>query len=303
MKPLIYFFCACLLFAAPPLLAADNINFSHIHGLSFAADGKRILLASQSGISAYQDGHWYQLAVVKHAYASFTLSHDAMYSSGRPLPESGSTTVYGLKKSTDNGRVWHPLGVAGKTDFPVLAAGYYSDTIYVLNVTASQAMPLHGIYYTLNDGRIWNYAPARFAPEPLSLAAHPRQSGIVAIGSRRGVFLSMDHARSFKALDERSKVYALWFDFDGRHLIYAGDGNGNRLLRVDIYTGISSTINTPSLADDAIAYICQNPLAQEQLAIATLRRNVFISADAGSTWQKIADQGRPVTTMAPEPDQ
>jgi hypothetical protein len=63
---------------------------------------------------------------------------------------------------------------------------------------------------------------------------------------------------------------------------------------VDIETGMRSMINIPIMNNDAIAYISQNPVDQRQLAIATFNRCVFISSDAGETWQKIADQGRAI---------
>ena len=291
MKTILSLICAYLLFTVTPLLA-DDVELVHIHGLNFDAQGKRILIPAHFGIAVYQNGHWSKLAGPEHDYMGFTVTHDAMYTSGHPAMDSKLKNPFGLKKSINDGGTWKTIGMEGEADFHVMAAGYFSDAIYVLNIMPNRSMPLRGIYYTLNDGNIWNHAQARFAPEPVALAVHPRQSGIVAIGSREGLFLSRDHARSFKPLDDSREVYAICFDFDNSHLFYAGYDIGSSLIRVDILTGMRSTINTPNMSDDAIAYISQNPVDQRHLAIATFNRDVYISPDAGETWQKIAAQGR-----------
>jgi len=295
MKQFITLLCLFLLSTVTPLYA-DDVELIHVHGLNYDAQGKRLLIPAHFGIAVYQGGHWHKLAGPEHDYMGFTITHDAMYTSGHPAEDSTLINPFGLKKSTDNGFTWKTLGMEGEADFHVMAAGYYSDAIFVLNMMPNRSMPLRGIYYTLNDGHIWNYAQARFAPEPVALAVHPRQSGIIAIGSREGLFLSRDHAHSFKALDNSREVYAIWFDFDNSHLIYAGYDIGASLIRVDMDTGKRNTIRTPNMNDDAIAYISQNPVDQQQLAIATFNRNVFISPDAGATWQQIADQGQTIET-------
>ena len=38
-------------------------------------------------------------------------------------------------------------------------------------------------------------------------------------------------------------------------------------------------------------YIAQNPVNMQELAIATYKRAVYISADHGRTWTQIAKQG------------
>ena len=291
MKVLVSLLWSFLLFFVTPH-QAGALELVHIHGLNFDAQGKRLLIPAHFGIAVYQSGRWYKLAGPEHDYMGFTVTHDAFYTSGHPVSGSTLKNPFGLKKSSNDGHAWAALDMEGEADFHIMAAGYYSDAIYVLNMIPNHSLPLRGIYYTLNDGNIWNYAAARFAPEPLALAVHPRQSGIVAIGAREGLFLSRDHARSFKLLDDSREIYAIWFDFDNRHLIYAGYDIGPGLTRMDIETGERSTINTPNMHDDAIAYICQNPVDQRQLAIATFNRDVYISTDAGDTWQKIAAQGR-----------
>lgn len=42
---------------------------------------------------------------------------------------------------------------------------------------------------------------------------------------------------------------------------------------------------------DAVAYIAQNPVSRSEYAIATLRRDVYLSKDGGRKWTTIAQDG------------
>ena len=53
------------------------------------------------------------------------------------------------------------------------------------------------------------------------------------------------------------------------------------------------SVPIPSLTDDAVAYIAQNPKRRDEFAIATFKRDVFVSKDAGRTWEAIALKGEP----------
>jgi hypothetical protein len=271
---------------------AGALELGHIHGLGFAARGERLLLATDSGIAAYKSGNWYQLPGPPLTVTAFTLTADALYLSARPVTETNRRGSLALQKSRNDGASWQSLGIATDMAFHVMAAGYDKNIIYVLNPKPNRTLALRGLYYTLNDGNIWHYAQARNAPQPLSLAVHPQRSGIVAVGAREGLFLSTDHGHSFTALDRRRQIYAICFDFDGDHLLYAGQHVTPALIRLDIHNGGRSPVHTPALGNDTIAYIAQNPLDRQQLAIATFNRDVYLSDDGGETWQKIAARGR-----------
>jgi len=295
-KLLIHLFYVSILLLAIPV-QADNVELVHIHGMSFDTHGKRLLIPSHFGIAVYQAGHWKKLAGPEHDYMGFTVTDNALYTSGHPAVGSKLPNPFGLKKSHSNTMTWKTLGMEGEADFHVMAAGYHNNAIYVLNMIPNRTLPLRGIYYTLNDGNMWNYAQARFAPEPVSLAVHPRRSGIVAIGSREGLFLSRDHAQNFKSLDSSREIFAVCFEFDNRHLLYAGYDIGPSLIRLEIETGKRTTIHIPALENDAVGYIAQNPVDQKQLAIATFNRDVYLTSDSGQSWRKIADLGRVMETV------
>ena len=56
--------------------------------------------------------------------------------------------------------------------------------------------------------------------------------------------------------------------------------------------GRLAQIQLPPLAEDAVAYIAQNPARRSEYAIATYKRSVYLSQDDGKSWRRIADSGR-----------
>jgi hypothetical protein len=85
---------------------------------------------------------------------------------------------------------------------------------------------------------------------------------------------------------------AAHFELDGRHLWYGAFDGQPILARVALEGGVAGKVALPPLARDAVAYIAQNPARRDELAIATFRRNVYVSADRGRNWRQIATEGQ-----------
>ena len=62
-------------------------------------------------------------------------------------------------------------------------------------------------------------------------------------------------------------------------------------MRVQLQGGAKTAAALPPLERDAVAYIAQNPANTTEYAIATFERSVYISKDAGKTWNQIANRG------------
>jgi hypothetical protein len=52
------------------------------------------------------------------------------------------------------------------------------------------------------------------------------------------------------------------------------------------------------LGEDAVSFIAQNPVRTSEMAIATFKKSIFISQNAGKSWSRIADQGATVADPA-----
>src|SRR6267143_272835 len=208
---------AAALAAAP--VRADLLT--HVHGLAYSADGKRLMIPSHHGLAIYENGKWSKAPGPGHDYMGFAATAHGVYSSGHPAPGSGLVNPFGLIRSRDGGKTWDKLGLEGESDFHLLATGWNTNAIYVWNPAPSSRMKRPGLHYTLDDGASWK--PARssgLGGDPRALAVHPDDAAIAAAATSGGVFLSRDSGERFVRLAGGAEGVSVHFDLDGRTLWY-----------------------------------------------------------------------------------
>lgn len=269
------------------------VTLMHVHGLAFSPDGQRLSIPSHQGLAVYNAGHWSKAAGPEHDYMGYAVTRRATYSSGHPAPGSGLTNPFGLIKSTDDGRTWQQLGLQGEADFHLLAAGFDNGAIYVFNGHPNSRMSTPGLYFSLNEGVDWQPAAAQgIAGEPIALAVHPTDSKTVALATSTGVYLSHDAGQSFQALSQGEQAVGLAFSVDGKSLWFGSYSNAAKLSKVELATGQVTPLSMPELQEDAAAYLVQNPTLPQEWAMATFKRNVYLSKDGGRSWNAIAQAGK-----------
>lgn len=277
--------------ASTSAASAEKVELMHVHGLVYTPDGTKILIPSHHGLAVFDGSAWSKAAGPQHDYMGFSATKDAIYSSGHPAPDAGLVNPFGVIKSTDGGRNWQKLGFEGESDFHLLATGYRSNAVYVVNAHPNSKMKEPGIYTTRNDGFSWQCAQARgLQGSPVALAVHPSNPRLVAAGTDQGLYLSQDAGDSFERV-AASGVSAVHFDLSERHLWFGTIDGQPGLKRFDLGTRQASEIGLPAMQKDAVAYIAQNPQRQSEYAIATFRRSVYLSQDEGKTWKQIAENG------------
>jgi photosystem II stability/assembly factor-like uncharacterized protein len=282
---------AAVAVAAPSVDAQTVLFHDHGHGLSFSSDGKALLAPSHRGLAVYEDGAWWEASGPIQGFSGFSVAERAIYSSGHSRPGVAAAGSAGLIRSTDGGRTWQPLALAGEADFHLLAAGYRSNAVYVLNTRPNSAMPGHGLYVTHDEGKSWRSAAGRgFEGEIHGLAAHPREADTVAAGTGRGLFLSQDGAASFRRLDGREPATAVAFDFDGKRVRYAR-ALSNEVVESALDGRQRRALRLPRLRGDYVTCLAQNPKDERVLAFATRRRDVYLTSDGGRCWRQIAKGG------------
>lgn len=293
LRPIFAIASTLLLATLAAIPAHAAVTLTHVHGLSYSADGKQLVIPSHNGLAVFADGRWTKAAGPAHDYMGFSATRDALYSSGHPAPGSGLTNPFGLIKSRDGGKTWEKLGLEGESDFHTLATSYGTNAVYVVNHQPNSRMRQPGIYYTLADGLKWQRADARGLRAKLNaLAVHPADAKVVAAGADDGLYLSRDSAASFAPLVSGTRVLAQTFDLDGQHLWFSAYEGKPTLAKIALRTGAKPENQPlPVLANDAVAYIAQNPVRRDEMAIATFNRSVFVSQDQGRTWKQIAKEG------------
>ena len=279
--------------ASTQVRAGEPVTLTHVHGLSYSVDGKQIMIPSHNGLAIFKNGRWSKNAGPAHDYMGFSATRDTLYSSGHPAPGSNMTNPFGLIKSRDGGKTWQKLGLDGESDFHALATSYGTNAVYVINHGPNSRMSKAGIYHTRNDGLQWTHAAAGgLGGEITSLAVHPSDADVVAVGTADGLYLSRDSAKNFKLLAGGKRVLAETFDLDGQHLWFSTHADKAALARIALKAGAKAEeLPIPALIEDAVAYIAQNPAQRNEIVIATFKRNVFLSKDQGQTWAQIAKNG------------
>lgn len=280
--------------------AAAGVALTHVHGLTYAADRATLLVPSHHGLAVYSSGQWSKAPGPEHDYMGFTGTRNALYSSGHPAPGSGLKNPFGLIKSTDGGKSWKQLVLQGESDFHTLAASYGTNAVYVVNSQTNSQMETQGVYFTTNDGEKWQRVEAAgLAGRVHGLAVHPSDSATVAAAADQGLFLSKDAGASFKPVASGKRVLAATFTFNGNDLWWSGYDGGPTLSVLDLRSGEKlRTVNLPNLGEDAVSFIAQNPVRTSEMAIATFKKSIFISKNAGKSWVRIADQGKTVADPA-----
>lgn len=287
--------------AAAPLLlavmragaAANPLLFhEHGHGLAFSADGKVLFAPTRAGLAAYEDHVWWEAGGPPAGFSGFSVTERAIYASGHASSDALSTTAAGLMRSIDGGRTWEALALGGLVDFPLLAAGYRSGAIYVLNVRPNQTMAVPGLFLTRDEGKTWSQAPARgLSGEIHALAAHPRDAAILAVGTNSGLYVSHDAAGRFLQFERRGPVTAVAFDSTGERLLYA-KALSNEIFEQALAGSGRHTRRAPVAPGDYLTCLAQNPADARVLAFATRRRDVYLTRDGGQTWNRIAREGK-----------
>jgi len=125
--------------------AQAGVTLTHVHGLAYSADGKRLMIPSHHGLAVYENGKWSKAPGPQHDYMGFSATAKNLYSSGHPAPGSGMVNPFGLIRSKDGGKIWDKLGLEGETDFHLLATSWNTNAIYVWNPAPSSRMRQRGL--------------------------------------------------------------------------------------------------------------------------------------------------------------
>lgn len=270
----------------------NAVEFMHIHGLGITNDGEEIYVPAHDGLKVYKDGGWSNAPGEKHDYMGFSMVDDGFYSSGHPGPGSKLENPFGVVKTTDMGRNLEILDLYKEIDFHGMAVGYNSHAIYVLNPEVNSRMDETGLYYSLDDTQTWTKSKMEGITGQLSsIAVHPSNESIIALGTNTGAFLSMDFGQSFEQVLDVPTT-AVSFSPNG-DLVTGSIGNEITLIQFDLDTMEPTEINIPHLTgENAIGYIAVNPQNENQIVFTTFEKDIYLSTNVGKTWDQVATKGK-----------
>ena len=274
----------------------EEVTFQHIHGLGYTSDGEELYVPAHDGLKVYKDGAWtIPTEREKHDYMGFSMFKGGFYSSGHPSPNSELANPLGIVKSTDKGKTIDILDLYEEIDFHGMTVSYETQEIYLFNPAENSRMDQPGFYYSTNETKTWNQSMLQgLVGQATSLAAHPTEEGIVAIGTDQGIFLSDDYGNNFERLSDSEAVSAVSFDHQN-NLLVATQSEEAKLLKINLPSNEVNELSIPSLEEDAIAYVKQNPINKDELVFATNAKDIYFSNDGGETWDKSVDKGVAIT--------
>lgn len=268
--------------------SSSSITLTHVHGLGYTGDGKQILIPAHAGLVSYSSGKWSNLGGDKHDYMGFNTVDTGFYSSGHPAEGSKMKNPLGIVKSDDTGNKLQLLDLYGVEDFHAMTVSYKTYAIYVYNQRKNEKMTA-GLYYSLDDTKSWTKSNMNsVSGEPIALAAHPTNASTIALITKAGLFISNDNGNQFNKVTVPFPVTGVSFTLAGDLLI-----GGPKSILIQNAQQQATTLQIPSLdQDDAVQYLAQNPVKENELVFSTYKKNIFISNDKGATWSQIADQGK-----------
>lgn len=267
----------------------DSVTLRDIHGLSFSADGRHLVVPAHDGLRFFADGEWSAPNLPVNDYMGYAAMDEGFYSSGHPGSGSALPNPLGLVKSTDGGETLQQLAFLGESDFHLMGVGYESHAIYILNGTPNSQLDT-GLYYSLDDGETWNPAIMQgITDRPANLAVHPTEANQVALATEGGLFLSTDYGDSFIRIGNSASVTAVTFHPNGQTLLFGA----NQLSTYELSSEQITAVPSPTITvGDTVGYIAVNPVQESEIALATFSKDIYLSPNDGQTWEKIVEDGK-----------
>ena len=239
----------------------------HVHGLGVNPADRALFIAAHTGLftspegsssaervdDQYQDTMGFSVVGPVHFLAS-----------GHPAPGAGGPSSLGLIESTDAGRSWEEVSLAGEADFHVLRFAH--DRVYGYNALSGKLM------ISDDGGETWTEREPPAAV--LDLAVDPDDPERLVAATEEGLAVSEDDGQSWKPLSGDLGLLA-WPDAERLFLI---NGVGDVQLSTDggdRWRAIGKIGGQPAALTAASA---------RELYAAVGDGSVLQSSDGGRTW-------------------
>jgi len=261
-------------------------DMDHIHGMGYAGNDDGLYFASHTGLKIYRDGKWFETSNNLNDYMGFAAVDKGFYSSGHPGIDSKLPNPIGLQRSFDGGKTLEKIDFEGESDFHVMAVGFNSHDIILLNEQKNSKLGI-GIYLSEDSGESWTEVTASgLDGDILSFGIHPSNSEYIAAATNTGVYLSNNKGESFHLMSEEKAVGTAVF-FNENNLYFASYRKEPKLEKYSIDNDEKELLNLPELIEDGPIFIALNPKNSEQLAIYTIKGQSYVSSDYSNTWDQI----------------
>lgn len=261
-------------------------SMDHIHGMGYAGNDGGLYFASHTGLKIYRDNKWFKTSKIFNDYMGFSAVDKGFYSSGHPGTDSNLPNPIGLQRSFDGGRTLETIDFEGESDFHVMAVGYNSHDVILMNEQENSKLAV-GIYMGEDSEESWTEIEALgLEGDLLAISIHPSKSEYIAAATNKGVFYSNDKGDNFNLISEGNLIGTAVF-FNEEFLYFSSFDTKPKLSKYSIDNGELEIMNLPELTEDGPVFIAQNLENNKQLAIYTMRGQAYLSKDDSKTWKQI----------------
>ncbi|MFP8958987.1 F510_1955 family glycosylhydrolase [Streptomyces nanhaiensis] len=251
---------------------APGAEFGHVHGLGVNPGDGRLYVATHHGVVAVDDAGSFERVSDAADYMGFTITGaDTFLGSGHPAEGSDDHANRGLIKSTDAGKTWRSLSLAGEADFHALEHAH--GTIYGYDSTG-------GLLRVSKDGTTWK---DRAELAALDIAVSPEDPDTVLATTEHGVARSTDGGKTFTDGAGRVLAYLSWAE---RGKLYGIDLDGVLHRSTDGGESWEKAGTVPGGRPQALTAVDSDHI------LAATAGGVYESEDGGKTFtQRLAMQG------------
>lgn len=256
--------------------ASAREAFAHVHGLAFDPHDDQLTVATHEGIYKL-DGDAFTVSGpigdLDIDAMGFTLVNGTAYASGHPgpnTPESFGSPHLGLIRSTDQGKTWSTLSLAGDVDFHALAVDRYNPEI-IYGLSSSDAT----VYRSDDGGNSWEKGAELMARD---LAAPTGSSGAVFATTDAGLARSSDGGATFQLVPDAPALFLITNDGSQDGRLVGVDTEGN-LWRQSVGDGAW----TPEGAVEGVPQAMTVEPGTTRLVVAD-DRGIVLTEDYGRTW-------------------
>lgn len=242
----------------------DSGRLSHVHGLGVNPADGQLYVATHHGVFRLSGTEATRVGDGRQDTMGFTVTGpDEFLASGHPAPGEDGPTHLGLIHSTDAGRSWQSLSLAGQADFHLLR--FSGGVVYGFDSTTGALM-------ASSDRVTWQ---TRSTIEAYDLAVDPNRPDTLLATTEQGLRRSIDGGRTWTPAGGPPAVLLHW---SPRELV-AVTADGTLVRSLDAAATWSSTAGRAP-GDPAALTVHEN-----LIYLATRDGQVLRSADAGTTWQ------------------
>lgn len=254
----------------PPASASaspSGVTVSHIHGLGLDPSDQRLYVATHEGVyTPDAKGRPALVGDSRDDFMGFTVAGaKTFFASGHPTAGHDGPGNKGLIKSTDAGKHWKALSLAGESDFHALE--YVHNTVYGYDAT-------NGLVRTSRDGITWKDG-AKLAA--LDIAVSPRDPGLVLATTAEGVSRSTDGSKTFTAGEQPVTAFLSWPAEDA---LYGIGTTGELRLSGDGGSTWTTLATVPGGQPQALTAVGTKHV------LAATQTGVYESKDGGRTFTK-----------------